>query len=173
MVRRVSTKVLATVTNLQAGSIHCPILAHAAYTPIIFGWHSDTALHLSLKKGITRKWRIAACLLHGLDPNHFINHHILLVSLQLRIWFKALTDDNTHYFKELHTFTIWHSCRYGGRWMSKISRQLFIILQLSSDIKLRIIGNKIKPIPTSTRSFILVSDWVLTHIFCIKYSQEN
>lgn len=55
MVRRVSTEVLFTVTSLQAGSIPCSILDHTARTLIIFGWHSDTALHLSLKKDITRK----------------------------------------------------------------------------------------------------------------------
>lgn len=55
MVIRVSTKVLTTVTSLQAGSIHCSILDHSAYTFIIFGWHLDTALCLSLKKDITRK----------------------------------------------------------------------------------------------------------------------
>lgn len=55
MLRRASTKVLVTVTSLQAGSIHCSRLDHTAYTVISFGWHLDAALHLSLKKDSTRK----------------------------------------------------------------------------------------------------------------------
>ena len=88
MQRRVSAKMLLTITSLQAGSIHCSILDHTACTFIVFGWHSVTALHLSLKKEITRKLRTAACLPHGLDSNQLINPHILqLVSWQFRIQF--------------------------------------------------------------------------------------
>jgi len=83
MQERVSAKVLLTIISLQAGSIHCSIPDHTACTFILFRWRSDTALHLSLKKEITRKLRTAACLLYGLDPNQFINLHILqLVSWQ-------------------------------------------------------------------------------------------
>lgn len=87
MQRRVSAKVFFTMTSLQAGSIHCSIPDHSACTFILFGWCSDTALHLSLKEEITRKLT-AACILHGLDPNQFINPRIIqLVFWSFRIHF--------------------------------------------------------------------------------------